>query len=164
MRQFFETIRLTVGIVIIVCLIYLFTWIKPSSMGENDESMMPSIAKRERIYFSRTVHSVTDITPGDVIVYQAVDPKQSKPQEMISRVAALPGQTVSISSGALFVDRKPASGTVHQSGKIPEDIAEFMVPRQFVFVLYDKREIDQRKLTDRLVHVNRILGKRLIRK
>ncbi|MBI2193864.1 MAG: signal peptidase I [Planctomycetes bacterium] len=164
MRQIFETVFVLVGLTIVVILIYLFTWIKPAKMGDNDETMQPGISKNEHVYFARNVQSVDDLSPGDVIIYQVINPKEPKPQEFISRVAALPGQTVSIASGSLLVDRKPAAGNVHQSGKIPEDIAEFVVPRQHVFVLYDKREADTRKLSDRLIHVNRIGGKRLFRK
>jgi len=163
MREFFESVRLIVGLTLILLLIYGFYWMRPAKMGVDDQSMMPNIKKNQRVYFSRSVHKITDVSPGDIILYYSLDPKEKQRMDYISRIVAVPGQRVAISSGKLIIDGKPPTGTVDQSGIIPNNVAEFMVPREYVFVLYDKRDDDSRKMWQRLVHLSHIEGKRLSR-
>lgn len=163
MRAIFESARLVVGLTIVLVLIYLFYWIKPAQVEENDVTMMPNIGPKQRLYFSRSVQAVEDLKPGDVIIYFGLDPQERQRKDYISRVIAMPGQRVSVISGKLLIDSQPPMGALDQPGQIPSDVPEFMVPREHIFVLYDKRDDDKRQIWQRLVHVSHVEGKRLQR-
>jgi len=158
MRQLIDTLRIVIGLTIIFALIFAFWWIKPAKMGKSDETMQPGIMKDARAYFSRSVRAVDDLKLGDIVLYHKLDPEAGQKQQNISRVVAMPGQRVSITSGSVLIDGEPPAERANQSGQLPVDVPEFTVPRQHVFVLYDKRVADKRKLFERLVHVSRIKG------
>ena len=73
-------------------------------------------------------------------------------------MVGLPGDRIRITNGSLLINGQPPEGEADQSGSIPTELPEFTVPREHVFVLFDKRDSDQRKLYQRLVHIGRIIG------
>jgi signal peptidase I len=155
-----QTIRLLVGAGIVALVVYLVFWIRPARMARNDPTMEPTIRKGKVTYFVRSVRGVQDLQAGDIILYFAPDPASDKPVRQISRVIALPGQRISIMSGAITVDGVAPTGYIKQAGKIPNDIPELVVPREHVFVLFDNRERDLRTMRERLVHVSWVTGKK----
>ena len=163
MKEFFETLRIVGGLLIIFALIWAFWWIKPSKMEKTDQSMQPSLMAGQRAYFCRNVSSMKDLRPGQIILFYSLDAETRERMRNISRVIALPGQRVKVDSGALVIDDEPADGVIDRPGRLPVEIPEFTVPRQHVFVLYDKRDMDDRRLYERLVHVSRIEGTQLKR-
>lgn len=76
---------------------------------------------------------------GDLLVYSAAEGPR------IGRVVALPGQTVALRLGEVFVDgeRQPApAGVDVETGPGPgRDLPETRVPKDHVFVLVDNRDL-----------------------
>lgn len=161
MRQFFETARIVIGLILILLLIYAFYWIKPARTARGDMTMMPLIDQDTRAYFKRAVQKMDDISSGDVVLFRMMNPENLQREQRISRVVALPGDRVRITNGSLLINGQPPEGTADQSGSIPTELTEFTVPREHVFVLFDKRDADKRKLYQRLVHIGRIIGVRI---
>jgi signal peptidase I len=161
MRQFFETVRIVVGLILILLLIYAFYWIKPARTARGDRTMMPLIDQDSRAYFKRTVHSVDDLGSGDVILFRVMNPENHQREQRISRVVGLPGDRIRITNGSLLINGQPPEGEADQSGRVPTELTEFTVPREHVFVLFDKRDTDRRKLYQRLVHIGRVIGVRI---
>jgi signal peptidase I len=164
MREVLETLRIVVGLLLIFALVGAFWLIKPSKMEKADQSMQPTLMADTRVYFWRNVQTIDDLKPGQIILYSSLDPETQQRKSNISRVIAMPGQRVKVGSGKLEIDGKPPAGSLDQPGRIPVDIPEIAVPRQHVFVMYDKRDMDDRRLYERLVHVSRVEGTQLKRK
>ncbi|MDP6116609.1 MAG: signal peptidase I [Planctomycetota bacterium] len=158
MRQFLETARIVVGLILILLLIYAFYWIKPARTARGDRSMMPLIDQDTRAYFKRTVRTADDLASGNVVLFRIMNPDNNQREQRISRVVGLPGDRIRITNGSLLINGQPPEGEADQSGSIPTELPEFTVPREHVFVLFDKRDSDQRKLYQRLVHIGRIIG------
>jgi len=163
MKEVLETLRIVFGLLIIFLLIWAFWWIKPSKMEKTDQSMQPSLMAGQRAYFCRNISSMKDLRAGQIILFYSLDAETRERQRNISRVVALPGQRIKVNAGALVINEKPAEGVIDKPGRIPVDIPEFTVPRQHVLVFYDKRDMDDRRLYQRLVHVSRIEGTQLKR-
>jgi signal peptidase I len=163
MREILETLRIIVGLLLIFALVGAFWLIKPSKMEKADQSMQPTLMADTRVYFIRNVKTINDLRPGQIILYSTLDPETQQRKSNISRVVAMPDQRVRVDNGKLLIDDKPPEGSLDQPGRIPVDIPEITVPRQHVFVMYDKRDIDDRRLYERLVHVSRVEGTQLKR-
>ena len=64
-------------------------------------SMLPQLADEQRIFVSKIAYRIDSIERGDVIVFRFPDePSRS----YIKRVVGLPGETVEIRKGEVFVD------------------------------------------------------------
>jgi signal peptidase I len=71
-------------------------------------SMMPQLQDQERIFINKFVYKLESIQRGDVVVFwYPMDPSKS----YIKRVIGLPGETVKISAGRVFVDGLALSET-----------------------------------------------------
>lgn len=66
-------------------------------------SMMPWLVDQERIFINKFVYQIEDIGRGDVIVFRYPhDPTRS----YIKRIIGLPGDTVAIEKGEVFINGK----------------------------------------------------------
>jgi signal peptidase I len=66
-------------------------------------SMMPTLDDQERIFINKFVYKFGDIQRGDVVVFwYPLDPSKS----YIKRVIGLPGETVRITNGRVFINDK----------------------------------------------------------
>jgi signal peptidase I len=64
-------------------------------------SMVPAISDQERIFINKFVYHFEPIRRGDVVVFwYPLDPSKS----FIKRVVGLPGETVAIRDGRVYVD------------------------------------------------------------
>src|SRR5947209_11166949 len=64
-------------------------------------SMMPRLENHERIFINKFVYRLETIQRGDVVVFwYPLDPSKS----YIKRVVALPGETVAVSHGKVYID------------------------------------------------------------
>ena len=100
-------------------------------------SMLPRLADEQRIFVNKFIYRIDRIERGDVVVFKlSADPTRS----YIKRVIGLPGESVEIRSGAVFVDGRPLS-----EDYIPDyyrDLASHApvrVPEDEYFVLGDHR-------------------------
>ncbi len=67
-------------------------------------SMMPRLQDQERIFINKFVYKFEPIRRGDIVVFwYPLDPSKS----YIKRVIGLPGETVKISGGRVFVNGRP---------------------------------------------------------
>lgn len=66
-------------------------------------SMMPILTDQERIFINKFVYKFEDIRRGDVVVFwYPLDPSKS----YIKRVVGLPGETVRITNGRVFINNR----------------------------------------------------------
>ena len=67
-------------------------------------SMLPELADKQRVFVNKLLYRIDSIERGDVIVFKLPeDPSRS----YIKRVVGLPGETVEIRKGSVYIDGQP---------------------------------------------------------
>lgn len=101
-------------------------------------SMAPSISDQERIFINKFVYDFEPIRRGDVVVFwYPLDPSKS----FIKRVVGLPGETVRIRSGHVYVDGRE----IREPYVLPRYLDDDSYPRVHVppgeyYVMGDHRD------------------------
>ncbi len=120
--------------------------------------MEPSFQEGQRVYVLKLAYKFHEPERGDVIVFHPPPPYSSQATPFIKRIIALPGDTVEIKNGAVYVNdvkldepfiKEPPNYTFNQY-KIPEDN---------YFVLGDNRNNANDSHTGWTVPRQNILGK-----
>jgi signal peptidase I len=102
-------------------------------------SMLPRLEDRDRLFINKFVYHISAIERGDVVVFRYPrDPEKS----YIKRVIALPGDTLRIDHGRVYVN----GNLLHEPYVPPEfrdsrSLAELVVPAESYFMLGDHRSI-----------------------
>ncbi len=100
-------------------------------------SMMPRLVDQERIFINKFVYQIEDIGRGDVIVFRYPhDPTKS----YIKRVIGLPGDTVAIEKGEVFINAKKLEEPyLTDEYRDRQNHAATVVPPDEYYVLGDRR-------------------------
>jgi signal peptidase I len=100
-------------------------------------SMLPLLADSERIIVNKFIYRFRGIERGDVVVFwYPKDPSVS----FIKRVIGLPGDTVELRKGDLFLNgQRVNEGYVQASFRDDESHEAVVVPRGYYYVLGDHR-------------------------
>jgi signal peptidase I len=104
-------------------------------------SMLPRLEDRDRLFINKFVYHLTAIERGDVVVFHYPrDPEKS----YIKRVIALPGDTLRIDRGRVYVNGK----LVHEPYVPPEyrdnvSEPEMVIPADSYYMMGDHRLISQ---------------------
>ena len=101
-------------------------------------SMNPLLWDRDLIFVNRFVYRFEPITRGDIIVFSyPLDPSAS----FIKRIVGLPGETIEIRRGRLYVNATELSDQfVPPSYLDQSNFSEFRIPANTYFVMGDHRE------------------------
>jgi signal peptidase I len=102
-------------------------------------SMMPGLSDQERIFINKFVYRYESIDRGDVVVFRYPnDPSKS----YIKRVIAVPGDTVQISFGRVYVNgHRLAEPYVPEQYSDERSMPEIAVPPESFFVMGDHRNM-----------------------
>jgi signal peptidase I len=133
-RAAFSWLRdLTLSVVIaIIIILFLYQPVKVEGT-----SMMPSLINQERIFINKFVYRFSDIARGDTVVFQF--PLETS-KSYIKRVIGVPGDTVRIDSGIVFVNGQPlAEPYVPEYNRDTVSMREIKVDPDYYFVLGDHR-------------------------
>lgn len=126
------------------------------------DSMYPTLLDGERMFVEKVVYLVDPPERGNVIIcrYPAYT------ENCVKRVIGLPGDTVSISGGIVYVNGEPLDESAYWHGDsfgddIRVDVAPVTVPEKSVFVMGDNRNFstDSRELSIGPIPYARIIGK-----
>lgn len=124
-------------------------------------SMTDTIASGDHILVNRVIYHISSPKAGDVIAF--LPPNNKNAQISVKRVVAVPGDTVQIKNGALYVNNSryeisQASGKISESGLAAEKIK---LRSDEYFVLGDNRNNseDSRYETIGNIHKSEITGK-----
>lgn len=121
-------------IIAIVIILFLYQPVKVEGT-----SMMPSLVDQERIFINKFVYrlGLGDIGRGDTVVFHyPTDPSKS----YIKRVIGLPGDTIAIEEGRVYVNGKPLDEDyVPDEYRDRQTIPRMRVPEDQYYVLGDHR-------------------------
>ncbi len=95
-RELLETVLLTV-------IIFLVVRLALQNFKVDGDSMYPNLHNGEYILVNKLAYLFHSPQRGDIIVFQAV-PALQPDRDFIKRVIALPGETVAVHSGSVFID------------------------------------------------------------
>src|SRR5438132_1266304 len=130
-RVWARDLLLAIGLALVI-IVFLYQPVKVEGT-----SMAPLLSDQERIFINKFVYRFEPIQRGDVVVFwYPLDHSKS----FIKRVVGLPGETVEIRQGVLYVN-----GKVIPEPYVPpqyednSDFAPLPVPKDHFFVLGDHR-------------------------
>jgi signal peptidase I len=130
-RVWTRDLLIAIGLALVI-IVFLYQPVKVEGT-----SMAPLLSDQERIFINKFVYRFEPIQRGDVVVFwYPVDPSKS----FIKRVIGLPGETVQIRQGVVYVN-----GKIVPEPYVPpqyEDLSDFgpkPVPPDSYFVMGDHR-------------------------
>ncbi len=107
--------------------------------GVNYTCMLPNISNGERIVLDKLHYHFSGIERGEVIVF--IPPPPNNPEEkFIKRVIGLPGETIEIKNGSVYIDNTLLEEE-YLLEPIDYDMAPVTVPDNEYFVLGDNRNL-----------------------
>lgn len=112
-------------------------------------SMNPTLVQNDRVIVNKLSYRFHDVHRGDVIVFSRPPGVPKEDKDLIKRVVGLPGETVSLSGGRVYINGKALSEPYTAKGSTSDplnyptcttDLSKpLVVPRNTVFVMGDNR-------------------------
>ena len=153
-----------IGVALVVGLL-LIQFIKPTIVKEH--SMEPTLQENNYIFLSRQAYTLFgEPERGDIVVFhtdlRTVDGKE---KSLVKRIIGLPGETVSITGGVVYINGEPLEEDYTLDGYTNTELEEVVVPEGEVFCMGDNRQnsIDSRDSSVGCVPIDQIIGKAVLR-
>lgn len=128
------------------------------------ESMMPTLAVNDRLLIEKVSYRFHSPTRGDMVVFnppEALERQQMK-DALIKRVIGLPGETVEVKAGKVYINQKPIVEPYIKDQ--PEyEMATIVVPENQYFVLGDNRNNSYDSHYWGFVPREKIIGRAMVR-
>ena len=127
--------------IIIVCFMaFVFVWYFGQRVSNIGDSMSPIIKNRDIVLVNRILYDASTPKRGDVIVFKPNGNEML--HSYIKRIIALPGETVKIEEGKIFVNGKELEEEYETSAIVDTGLAseEITLAGDEFFVLGDNRE------------------------
>jgi signal peptidase I len=117
--------------------VYFFTSYVFKAYKVEGRSMQHLLQNGERIFVNRLIYRLDDIERGDIVVfYHPAEPKDF----FIKRVLGLPGETIDVRRGKIFVNNHPIDDHfVPPYFRSRENVKSMMIPIGHYFVSGDHR-------------------------
>lgn len=154
-----------IGIALILALVFL-QFITPTIVREH--SMENTLQQNDYVFVSRRHYTWlrNEIQRGDIIVFRSdLTTAGGSEKLLVKRIIGLPGETVSISDGSVFINGEAIDASYTKDGYTGGSMAEVTVPQGYIFVLGDNRQnsTDSRSESVGFVDINDIRGKVVFR-
>jgi signal peptidase I len=119
-------------------------------------SMQPNLYYGERVMIEKVSYRFHGPRRGDIVVVDMPD----SPEPLIKRVVALPGETIEIHGGRVYIDGQPIEEPWVEY-TAAQDYPPTTVPPLHVFIIGDNRPNSRDSRTFGPVHVDQIEGRAL---
>ena len=156
-HSFFAWLFVLFEVAAVLALIFLLVLFPVRVSGS---SMAPTLQQGEILLIDRLTLFLRSPRRGDLVIFENPDTGE----ELIKRVIALPGETVDIVNGVVYIDGRMLDETAY-SPSASIDFAPVIVPEDAVFVLGDDRagSLDSRDPDLGCVPLNMLDGKVRVR-
>lgn len=162
MKELKEWIK-DILIAVIVAVIIL-QFIKPTFVRET--SMMPTLQEYNFLILSKQSYRFGEPERGDIIVFHTKLKTQTGDEKMlIKRVIALPGESVTVEDGKVYIDGEEQDQSYTLDGFTSGNVKDAVVPDGELFVMGDNRQnsIDSRDPGVGYVKIDDVYGKAIFR-
>jgi signal peptidase I len=127
-------------IILLVAFALVFGLVRPfivEAFYIPSESMMPTLEVGDRVFVNKFIYRFAEPERGDIVVFESIEGSE---QDLIKRVVAVPGDTVAVQNGVLFVNGQPQEEPYVNSA-FPDGsfFGPTTVPEDSVFVMGDNR-------------------------
>jgi signal peptidase I len=159
MKEWIRDIIIAVAVAVLV-----MQFIKPTIVKEH--SMEPTLYENNYIFLSKQQYTFADIKHGQIVVFRSnIETENGVDKLLIKRVIALPGDTISISEGAVYLNGKLLSESYIKEPFTSGYVEEITVPAGKAFVMGDNRQqsLDSRSDQVGLISTDKIIGMAVFR-
>lgn len=150
-------------IIAVVVALIIIQFIKPTIVRE--KSMQPTLYNNDYIFLSKQSYRFSEPKSGDIIVFHSdLKTEEGKEKLLIKRIIALPGETIKITEGKVYIN-----GKMIEEDYIMEQFTrgelEMEVPEGYVFAMGDNRQNsnDSRDENVGPINIDQIVGKAVFR-
>lgn len=130
-KEWIYTILIAVVLVVIIRTFLLDSRVVPST------SMVPTIKPGDRLFVEKITHRFSGLERGEVIVFRP-PPQSGLKDDLIKRLIALPGDTVEVKDGKLYINDEPQEEP-YINEPIEYTFKKATVPEGKIFVMGDNR-------------------------
>ncbi len=151
-------------IIAVVIALALLVFIKPTIV--KGISMEPTLHSKDYLIISRQSYNLGDFERGEIIVFKShIKYDNGDDKLLIKRIIGVPGDTIDIYNGKVYVNSKQVSSDYTLDGWTEGEFYDIEVPKDHVFVLGDNRQNSEDSRSSRvgLVEKKSILGRAFFR-
>lgn len=126
-------------------------------------SMLPTIEEEDRVLVNKVVYHLRQPERGEIIVFEAPVAMAGTDDDFIKRVIGLPGETVEIKNGKVYINGKPLKEDYIAE---PPDyvFGPVKVPEDALFVMGDNRNSSyDSHLWNAWLRLDKVKGKAFVR-
>jgi signal peptidase I len=132
-------------VILLISFALVFGVVRPvvaSPFYVGSESMVPTLEVWDRVLINKLAYDLEEPKRGDIVLFESPDGAE---EPLIKRVVGLPGETLELRDGVLFVDgKKVEESYLHRSPCVREmpktcSFGPKPVPRGHVFMMGDNR-------------------------
>jgi signal peptidase I len=153
-----------IGIALLLVFIVMQVF-KPTIVKEM--SMMDTLHPNDYVFVAEQSYNFGDMQRGDIIVFHSdLENKETGgTKNLIKRIIGLPGDTVSIKEGTVYVNNEEFFEPYLKDGYTNTELDEVLVPDGMLFVMGDNRQqsLDSRDPKVGFVDAETVIGKAVFR-
>ena len=131
----FRNVEFLLYIIVVVLVALTIRSFIAEPIRVDGDSMVPTLLHNEDMFVEKMSYWFNDPLRGDIVI--CFYPGYS--ESCVKRVIGLPGETVSIQSGVIYINGKQLDESAYWTGEIIGDMDPVTVGRREVFVVGDNR-------------------------
>ena len=151
-------------LIAVIIAFVILQFIKPTFVRET--SMMPTLQEYNFLFLSKQAYRFGEPKHHDIIVFHTSLKTQTGDEKMlIKRVIGLPGDTIAIEDGKVYINGKEQDQSYTREGYTSGSVKDLTVPEGRLFVMGDNRQnsIDSRDPNVGFVKISDVYGKAVFR-
>lgn len=159
-RSAIEWVAVIVGALVVALIVKTFL---VQAFYIPSESMLPTLQVDDRVLVNKLSYDLGDIERGDLIVFDRPGgPGPEGISELIKRVIALPGETVSAHDNQVYVDGHPLEEDYLTDDVFTSSFGPELVPEGKVWVMGDNRSRSDDSRRFKAIPVDDIVGRAFV--